>query len=38
VTFSRILLDEPITAALAIGAAVLIAGVWMVQRRAKAAR
>lgn len=34
VTFSRILLDEPLTLALAIGAAVLIAGVWMVQRKA----
>ncbi len=32
-TFSRILLDEPITAALAVGAAILIAGVWLVQRR-----
>ena len=38
VTFSGILLDEPITLALAVGAAVLIAGVWMVQRKAKAAR
>ena len=38
VTFSRILLDEPLTLALAVGAAVLIAGVWMVQRKAKAAR
>ena len=37
VTFSRILLDEPITLALAVGAAVVIAGVWMVQRKAKAA-
>ena len=34
VTFSRILLDEPLTLALAVGAAVLIAGVWMVQRKA----
>jgi len=34
VTFSRILLDEPLTLALAMGAAVLIAGVWMVQRKA----
>jgi drug/metabolite transporter (DMT)-like permease len=38
VTFSRILLDEPVTLALAAGAGVLIAGVWMVQRKAKAAR
>jgi drug/metabolite transporter (DMT)-like permease len=33
VTFSRWLLDEPITLALLAGAAVLIAGVWMVNRR-----
>ncbi len=33
VTFSRFLLDEPITLALVAGAAVLIGGVWLVQRR-----
>ena len=33
VTFSRILLDEPLTLALAVGAVVLIGGVWMVQRK-----
>jgi drug/metabolite transporter (DMT)-like permease len=35
VTFSRILLDEPITLALLAGAAILIGGVWMVQRKHK---
>jgi drug/metabolite transporter (DMT)-like permease len=33
VTFSRILLDEPLTVALVVGAAILIGGVWMVQRK-----
>jgi drug/metabolite transporter (DMT)-like permease len=33
VTFSRFLLDEPITPALLVGAAILIGGVWTVQRR-----
>jgi drug/metabolite transporter (DMT)-like permease len=33
VTFSRFLLNEPITLALVLGAAVLICGVWLVQRR-----
>jgi drug/metabolite transporter (DMT)-like permease len=33
VTFSRWLLDEPITPALIIGAAILINGVWLVNRR-----
>jgi drug/metabolite transporter (DMT)-like permease len=35
VTFSRFLLDEPITSALVLGAAILISGVWLVQRRAR---
>lgn len=33
-TFSRLLLDEPITPALVVGAAILIGGVWLVQRAA----
>jgi drug/metabolite transporter (DMT)-like permease len=33
VTFSRWLLDEPITPALVIGTAILIGGVWLVNRR-----
>ncbi|MEA3339420.1 MAG: DMT family transporter, partial [Chloroflexota bacterium] len=33
VTFSHWLLDEPITLALLIGAAILVAGVWLVNRR-----
>ncbi len=33
VTFSRWLLDEPVTPALVIGAAILVAGVWLVNRR-----
>jgi drug/metabolite transporter (DMT)-like permease len=33
VTFSRFLLDEPITPILAMGAAILIGGVWLVNRR-----
>jgi len=33
VFFSQILLDEPITIPLVIGAAVLIGGVWLVNRR-----
>jgi len=32
VTFSRLLLDEPISPALLVGAAILIGGVWTVQR------
>jgi drug/metabolite transporter (DMT)-like permease len=36
VTFGRILLDEPLTLALVVGAAILIGGVWLVQRRGKA--
>ena len=33
VTFSRFLLDEPFTLALLVGAAILIGGVWLVNRR-----
>ena len=33
VTFSRFLLDEPFTPALLVGAAILIGGVWLVNRR-----
>jgi len=33
VTFSRWLLDEPITPALVVGAAILVGGVWLVNRR-----
>jgi drug/metabolite transporter (DMT)-like permease len=33
VTFSRFLLDEPITAGLILGASILIVGVWLVNRR-----
>jgi drug/metabolite transporter (DMT)-like permease len=33
VTFSRWLLDEPVTPALLLGAAILIAGVYLVNRR-----
>jgi len=33
VTFSRWLLDEPVTPALLLGAAILIGGVWLVNRR-----
>ena len=33
VTFSRWLLDEPITSALLIGAAILVVGVWLINRR-----
>jgi len=33
VTFSRFLLDEPFTLALVVGAAILIGGVWLVNRR-----
>ncbi len=33
-TFSHILLDEPMTVALAVGAAILVGGVWLVQRKA----
>jgi len=33
VTFSRWLLDEPITPALVVGAAILVGGVWVVNRR-----
>ena len=36
VTFSRLLLDEPLTLALAVGAAILISGVWLVQRKSTA--
>ncbi len=36
VTFSRVLLDEPITLALVVGAAILIGGVWLVSRAADA--
>jgi len=33
VAFGRILLDEPLTLALVVGAAILIGGVWLVQRK-----
>jgi len=33
VIFSRLLLNEPLTFALIVGAAILISGVWMVNRR-----
>lgn len=33
ITFGHLLLDEPITSALVIGAAILISGVWLVNRR-----
>ena len=33
VTFSRFLLDEPVTPAPVVGAAILIGGVWLVNRR-----
>jgi drug/metabolite transporter (DMT)-like permease len=33
VTFSRFVLDEPVTPALVLGAAILIGGVWLVNRR-----
>ena len=33
VTFSRWLLDEPVTPALIVGAAILVGGVWLVNRR-----
>jgi drug/metabolite transporter (DMT)-like permease len=36
VTFGRILLDEPLTLALVVGAAILIGGVWLVQRKGTA--
>jgi drug/metabolite transporter (DMT)-like permease len=36
VTFSRFLLDEPISAPLVVGAAILISGVWLVQRQVRA--
>ncbi|NIV38234.1 MAG: EamA family transporter [Anaerolineae bacterium] len=36
VTFSRLLLDEPLTLALVAGAAILIGGVWLVQRKGAA--
>jgi drug/metabolite transporter (DMT)-like permease len=36
VTFSRFLLEEPISPALVVGAAILISGVWLVQRQARA--
>jgi len=33
VTFSRWLLDEPVTPALVIGAAILVGGIWLINRR-----
>jgi len=36
VTFGRLLLDEPLTLALIVGAAILIGGVWLVQRKGTA--
>ena len=36
VTFGRLLLDEPLTLALVVGAAILIGGVWLVQRKGTA--
>ena len=36
VTFSRWLLDEPVTPALIVGAAILVGGVWLVNRRKRA--
>jgi drug/metabolite transporter (DMT)-like permease len=33
VTFSRWLLDEPVTPALVVGAAILVGGVWLINRR-----
>jgi drug/metabolite transporter (DMT)-like permease len=33
VTFSRWLLDEPVTPALAVGAVILVGGVWLINRR-----
>jgi drug/metabolite transporter (DMT)-like permease len=36
VTLGRILLDEPLTLALVVGAAILIGGVWLVQRKGTA--
>jgi drug/metabolite transporter (DMT)-like permease len=36
VTFGRLLLDEPLTLALVVGAVILIGGVWLVQRKGTA--
>jgi drug/metabolite transporter (DMT)-like permease len=38
VTFSRWLLDEPVTPALVIGVVILVGGVWLINRRQMSGR
>jgi hypothetical protein len=38
VTFSRWLLDEPVTPALVVGAIILVGGVWLINRRQMSGR